>query len=61
MSGKELSEDAERKMKDSDQLYRESFRKSSAAKLLIDPETSEIRREPRRLEVLRLRARATRG
>lgn len=42
MKSRELREDAERRLKESDQLYRESFRKSSAVKLLIDPATSEI-------------------
>jgi PAS domain S-box-containing protein len=39
---RELREYAELRLKQSDKLYRESFEKSSAAKLLIDPETSDI-------------------
>lgn len=40
--GKERSETTERKLLESDQLYRESFKKSSAVKLLIDPATFDI-------------------
>ncbi len=40
--GKEQSVTTERKLLESDQLYRESFRKSSAVKLLIDPVSFDI-------------------